>query len=220
MEQRVTEEKREQSSGGCFIRILVGLTLLLALLGFGVYWAGREAASRIAPTQETVLRATPTVITSMRDLAVLETSSFHIERVVDLRSKQSALFGLIESEDAILLVAAGDVRAGVDLSDLREEDVQVDAAAHTVKLRLPPAKVLSATLDNDATYVHTRQTDVLAQRHEQLESDARREAERTIREAALAGGILPRAQANAERTLRVLLHSLGYTSVTFTFRAE
>lgn len=174
------------------------------------------------PVPETVseLRATPSVITSMRELARLETTSFHIERVIDLRERQNHLFGLVASEDAILLVAAGDVTAGVDLSLLRAEDVQVDEAAHRVSIVLPPPRVFSASLDNHSTYVHTRRTDALAKRQETLETRARQEAERSLHDAALAGGILTRAREGAERTLRSLLGSLGYSTVELSFRAE
>jgi hypothetical protein len=167
-----------------------------------------------------VLRPSASVITSIKELARLETTSFHIERVIDLRDRQSHFFGMVASEDAILLVAAGDVTAGVDLSLLRPEDVQVDDVAHRVSIVLPPARVFAANLDNRATYVHTRRTDALAKRQETLETRARQEAEHSLHDAALAGGILQRAQAGAERTLRSLLASLGYTTVELTFRAE
>ena len=167
-----------------------------------------------------VLKPTSSVITSIRELSRLETTSFHIERVIDLRDRQSHVFGLVASEDAILLVAAGDVSAGIDLSLLREQDVSVDDAAQRVRLVLPPPRVFAAKLDNRATYVHTRRTDVLAKRQETLETRARQAAEQSLQDAALSGGILERARAGAERTLRSLLGSLGYRVVEIEFRGE
>src|SRR6266511_1294449 len=60
----------------------------------------------------------PDVITSVRELSRLEGVSYHVERVVDLKDKQEALFGMVAIEDAILLVASGDVIAGIDLGQL------------------------------------------------------------------------------------------------------
>jgi hypothetical protein len=173
-----------------------------------------------ASTSVEVLKPTPQVIVSMRQLALLQTSTFHLERVIDLRDRQSHLFGMVHVEDAILLVAAGDVTAGVDLATLRDEDVEVDPAAHRVRILLPPAQILSATLDNQLTYVHTRRTDTLAKRQETLETRARQVAESNLRDAALAGGILDRARDGAERAVRGLARSLGYDSVELSFRRE
>jgi hypothetical protein len=77
--------------------------------------------------------------------------------------------------------------------------------------------VTSSTLDEHATHIYTRSTDVLANRNEQLEGEARRQAEEQMRKAAVDGGILVRARASADRTLRALLRSLGYEQVTIAW---
>jgi Protein of unknown function (DUF4230) len=160
----------------------------------------------------------PDVITAVRELSRLEGVSYHVERVVDLKDKQQALFGLVTAEDAILLVASGDVTAGVDLGKLGPGDVSVSADRRSVTLHLPPAEIFSARLDNDRTYVHTRKTDVLAERKESLETDARRAAEQTLRAAAAEAGIEKRAEQSVERTVRSLVHSLGFNDVHVDFR--
>jgi hypothetical protein len=166
----------------------------------------------------TALRSTPSVVVAVRDLARLESVEFHVERVIDLRDRQSLLFGLIKTQDAILFVAVGQVTAGVDLGELQDGDVTVDRAQSTARVQLPPARVLSTRLDNARSWVFSRTTDVLAQRREDLESRARQEAERTLEQTAVEGGILDRARANAERTVEALVRSLGYTTVTVTSR--
>jgi len=88
----------------------------------------------------------------------------------------------------------------------------------TASVTLPPARVLSTRLDNDRSWVYARTTDILAQRHEDLETRARQEAERTLEQAALDGGILERARVNAERTVATFVRSLGYAAVTVTSR--
>ncbi len=173
-----------------------------------------------APTATTVVRSTGSVITSIRDLATVEGASYHLERVIDLRDRQQSVFGLVESEDAVLLVAAGDVVAGVDLASMRDGDVTIDLDARIAHVTLPPPTVLSARLDNDRTYVHTRTTGALARRAETLETRARQEAERTLRKDALSAGILERARTNATRTVKTLLHSLGFVDVQVTYRQE
>jgi len=168
----------------------------------------------------TSVRSSPSVIVAVRDLARLESVEYHVERVIDVRDRQSAFFGLVKTQDAILLVAVGAVTAGVDLTLLRDGDVTVDPAHGTARITLPPAVVLSTRLDNERSWVYARTTDLLAQRHEDLESRARLEAERTLQQTAIDGGILERARTNAERTVAALVRSLGYADVTVASRGE
>lgn len=168
-----------------------------------------------APSELVEVRPTPSVIVAIRDLARLESASYHMERIIDLTSRQRRLFGFVEAEDTILLVAAADVVAGVDLSELSGESVVIDDD-HVV-ITLPAAVVFSARLDNERTYVRLRQTDLLARRSEDLETRARREAERTLRDAAIEAGILPRAERNARRTVESLVRSLGLEDVEVRF---
>jgi hypothetical protein len=180
---------------------------LLAAVG-GAFFLGRaRAVDPSAPGDP------PAVVMAVRDMARLDATSFHIEKVIEVSDAQSRLWGLVEAKDAILLVAVGDVVAGVDLAKLRDSDVTIDGATHTARLHLPAAEVVSSTLDERATHVYSRATDVLADRNEQLEGEARRRAEDQMRKAAIDAGILDRAQSSAERTLRALLRSLGYDHV-------
>ena len=166
----------------------------------------------------TQIRSTPSVVTAVRDLARLEAVEYHVERIIDLRDRQSLLFGLIKTQDAILFVAVGEVTAGVDLSELVDGDVVADRAKGTVQITLPRARVLFTRLDNEHSFVYARQTDPFTTRHEDLETRARQEAERTLEDSAVAGGILERARTNAEHTVEALVRSLGYSSVVVTSR--
>lgn len=174
--------------------------------------------SRAMSDDGRLVTSTPSVVTAVRDLERLQTVEFHIERVIDLRDRQSLLFGLIRTQDAILFVAVGEVTAGVDLGELREEDVEVDFDTRTATITLPPPRVLSTRLDNERSWVFARTTDVLARRQEDLETQARREAESTLEQSAIDAGILDRARTNAEQTVEAFVRSLGYTVVTVTTR--
>ena len=166
----------------------------------------------------TVVRPTPNVLLAVKDLARLESASFHMERVIDLSDKQSHLFGLLQSEDAILLVAVADVSAGVDLQQLRADDIVAQPAEKRVAITLPAPEVFHAELDNSKTYVHTRRTGALAIRKENLETRARQEAEHSLIEAALQAGLLSRASENAKRAVEGLVRGLGYSQVEVKVR--
>lgn len=168
--------------------------------------------------EEIIVRPSPDVVLAVRDLARLETASYHMERVMDLTSRQRHLFGMVEADDSIILVAAADVVAGVDLERLRPEDVEIDTNSRAVTITLPAVEVFSSALDNEHTYVHSRQTDLLARRRESLETQARQQAERRLTRAAIAGGLLERAERNARQTVRALVQNLGYERVEVRFR--
>jgi hypothetical protein len=184
--------------------------------------AAFELGARLprGPAPTVSARPTPNVVLAVRDLSRLEAASYHMEKVVELTDRQSRFFGLVEAKDALLLVAVGDVVAGVDLSKVGDGDVQLDATVNGVRVRLPRPEVLSASIDEAQTRVYERTTDVMASRNEQLEGLARQEAERAIRQGALDGGILDRARASAERTVRTLLLSLGFARVEITWGGE
>ncbi len=170
----------------------------------------------VTATTET-LRSGAATVTAIRDLARLQTVSFHMERVVDLQQSQRAIFGLVEARDAILLVAAADVSAGVDLTRLRDGDVTVDLETRRATVVLPAPEIFDARLDNARTYVHTRDTDALARRSETLETHARREAETDLERAAIDAGILERARENARTSILTLVRALGYDEVEVRF---
>lgn len=209
--------------GRSWFRVLAVLfTASCAFLGAGAATCAYHTLTP-SPRSEasaTVVRGTSTIVLAIRDLATLETSSYHMERVIDLRDRQSRMFGLVESEDAILLVAVGDVVAGVDLTTMRDGDVSFDPDKRVAYITLPRANVLSARLDNEQTYVHSRNTDTLAERADTLETRARQEAERSLKEGALAAGILERANKNAVRAIETLVRGLGYARVETRFREE
>jgi len=204
--------------------LIVGGSALFAGLGLGLFAINTCSITPPpllppASSSVTVVRATPDVLIAVRDLARLESASFHMERVIDLSDKQSKLWGMINTEDAILLVAVAEVSAGIDLQKLTAADVVVDPARRTARINLPAPELLHAALDNDKTYVHSRKTGTLADRRDNLETRARQEAERTLVESARQAGLLNRAADNARRTVEALVHSLGYDSVEVTVRA-
>ena len=117
--------------------------------------------------------------------------------------------------EKVLIVAVGEVEAGVDLDELGPEDVRV--TGDTVYIDLPAARILDSSLDEDKTRVYDRDRGVLKFRgNDGLIEEARREAEHRMVEAARDNDILTKAQDNAEASISTLVTSLGYDEVRFT----
>ncbi len=190
------------------------LAAALSALGLAAiaFLSGRASVPKDAPSHVGV-RATPGVITAIHDVARLEATVFHVEKVVEVDDAQSRLWGLVRAKDALLLVAVGDVIAGVDMAKVNAADVHEDGVARSVRVLMPAPEIVSSTLDEHATHVYTRSTDVLAARNEQLEGEARLAAEQQMRKEAIDGGILERARTSADRTISALLRQLGYEHI-------
>lgn len=152
-----------------------------------------------------------TVIRDIRTLARLETIQYTVEKIVTADKGQGSLeffFG-----DQLILVAHGVVIAGVDLAKMEIDDIWWETGVLSV--RLPPAEIFIATLDNDKSYVFDRETGILTRGDINLETAARQAAEDEIENAALEDGILEMARVNAESYLYRLFRSMDISDVVF-----
>jgi hypothetical protein len=155
------------------------------------------------------------VVGAIQRLSRLETVVYSLDTVVEgdrsLPILPDALTG-----DRILLVVHGESIAGVDLSQLKREDVIVDSATRSVHVTLPASQIFVTTLDNQHTRVYARTTGLLVPVDPNLESETRSKAQDQLQRAALADGILDAARKNARATVTTLLYSLGFAHVDVT----
>ncbi|HET6821534.1 MAG TPA: DUF4230 domain-containing protein [Anaerolineales bacterium] len=209
--------------------LIIGVVLVAAY--FIVQTVRESAAAATAPFQQVnqanqalqtqvsnLLNPTPTIIADpvtyineVRALARLETIQYSIEKVITGETGGGtfqSLFG-----DKILFVGHGTVIAGIDMEKLQPEHMRFENGVLTV--RLPPAEVFIATLDNEKSYVYDRETGVLAKPDVNLETLVRQRAEEEILKAAIEDGILEQAQLNAEAYLFKFFAALGYPNTIF-----
>lgn len=185
----------------------------VAAMGFSYLREPQQATSEIR-----VEHAGATVVRELRSLARLEAASLRVEKVIELKDHQRRLRGLIDADDAILFVAAGEVVLGVDLSKLEEGDVWSDPSTGIAYVELPAPEVLSTRFDEPRSYVHSRSTDVLARRNEGLEGAARREALAAFAAAGRDPRALEASKAQAERQLRSLARAWGAKDLVITWK--
>ena len=185
----------------------------IAAMGFSALRARAEPKA-----SEVRVQGSNTVVKSLHDIARLETTSLHVEKVIDVKDHQKRLYGLVETEDALLFIATGEVVVGVDLQKLRDEDARFDEATKTAFLTLPEPEVLSTRFDEMHSYVHSRTTDTFAKRNEQLESLARKEAVAAFETAGRQKEVSDRAKGQAERQLRALGAAWGAKDVVIRWR--
>jgi hypothetical protein len=210
-------------SGPNYAGRLLGLVLalLLGAAAFALFvrHATSGALGRIATLltgrTTTIDASVPAVVEKIQRLSRLETVVYSLDTVVE-GDRSSPILPDVLAGDRILLVVHGQSIAGVDLAQLKPEDVKIDPAAHSIHVTLPASQLFVTTLDNQHTRVYSRNTGLLVPVDQNLESDTRAKAQDQLQQAALSDGILDSARKNARATVTTLLYSLGFQSVDVT----
>jgi hypothetical protein len=160
------------------------------------------------------IASTPVILQQVQTLSQLVTVKYVMEKVVDLPDMQwykDMIGGLGDSR--VLLVAHGIVKAGVDLSELKPGDIEVNGKK--ISIKLPPARVTDTYIDDKHTQVVERTTGLLRSFDKDLEQNARRQAVLDINRAAREAGIEKDAADRAKEQLKGLFHQLGFEEVEF-----
>jgi len=187
----------------------------IAAMGFG--WL-RTDPPPVRPSEITVAHAGPTVVRELRALSKLETASIRVEKVIDMKDHQRHIHGLVEANDTLLFVAAGEVVLGVDLGKVGEADVSFDETTKRATIALPQPEVFSTRFDEEHSYVHSRKTDLLADRNEGLEAAARREATKAFAASGREPRAVEMARSRAEEQLRALAKAWGASDLVVTWQ--
>jgi hypothetical protein len=190
-------------------RVAAGVLVLLLIFAVGL-GTGVFVPRLMSFFQRAQPYSTATLLRQVQTVSELVTVKYVIEKVIILEDVKWVP-GLGESR--VLLLAHGVVKAGIDFQKMRPEDIQVNGKAVTIKL--PPAQITEAYLDERQTRVIERTTGLLRTFDKDLEQNARVHALSDIRRAARSGDILKEADTRARTQLANLLKQLGFESVQF-----
>ena len=144
----------------------------------------------------------------------LETVKYSIDTVVE-GVESNPLIPDALAGDKLLMIVHGSTVAGVDLSQLKPESVQITEtpSGRNIQLTLPPSQVFQTTLDETKSRVYSRDTGLFVSPDPNLETLTRAKAQGQIQQAALTDGILDAATKNARVAVIALLQGLGFTHV-------
>lgn len=207
---------RRSSSG--FFAFLFALALGAVALALFLRHATSGPLAKIAALIDgrhaTFDASVPAVVEKIQRLSRLETVSYSIDTVVE-GNKSSPVLPDALVGDKLLLVVHGQSIAGIDLSQLKPEDVKIDGqpGSESIRVALPASQLFVTALDNEHTRVYARSTGLLVPADQNLEADTRAKAQQQLQQAALSDGILDAASKNARATVTALLFSLGFQHV-------
>jgi hypothetical protein len=212
-----TQYTSGRRSSGTLLAVLFSLLLGAAALAVFIRHATNGVLGRVATAitgrTSTFDTSVPAVVQRIQRLNRLETVVYSIDTVVEGARSSPVLPDLLAG-DRLLLVVHGQSIAGIDLSQLKPEDVRING--QSIHVTLPASQLFVTTLDNQHTRVYARSTGILVPVDQNLETDTRAKAQQQLQQAALADGILDTARKNARATITTLLYSLGFQQVDVT----
>lgn len=168
------------------------------------------------------------VITEIQKMARLNTVAFGVDTVITSQ-KQGTWYKLWQDEQKGLFVARGRVLAGIDLSKIGPEMVQVTfdeqtdpkVAPHAhITITLPPSEVFEVFLDDIQVYDWQTGLFGVVANDPQILNQAQASAKVEVLNKACQGDIMALATNNATEQVQGLFALTGATVVVKTKRAE
>ena len=202
--------------GGLGTTLVLALVIVVLSLALGV---GLARYGLLLPIVGPLLGEKPPrtttgpVVEGIQELDQLATVRW-TESVPVTRETGGDILDRLFDGERVLVIATGEVEAGVDLGDIGKEDVSVNS--DTVTIDLPEPQILSASLDEEKTRVYDRDFSPLnVHPDDDLVEEARLQAVKKIRDAARENEILVTAERNAEDSVRAFVTTLGFEEVRF-----
>lgn len=204
------------------VAVTLCLVLLLLLLGSALGPAlvnlTRRGLENIAARVTSTTAAAPIIVEQLQALNRLETARQISRHVIEAKS-ESPLLPEFLTKDKLLMLVQTEVIAGIDLSRITTEAVQVEG--RRVVLHLPKPRILSVRIQDEHSRVYSRERGWIVFKPDlDLERQARLKAQADAQEAALRSDVLTTARVNAEKNLLSLLQSLGFRGVEFRWEGS
>src|SRR5665213_3504627 len=145
MGSMTTQYNYNRRGSGTFYAFLLAVVLGAVALGLFLRQARSGAMARIASLitgRSTSIVSAPGVVERIQRLNRLETVVYSLDTVVE-GNKSSAVFPDLLAGDRMLMIVHGQTIAGVDMSQMKSDDVQIieNGNDRTVRIVLPPSQV-------------------------------------------------------------------------------
>ncbi|GKW45477.1 DUF4230 domain-containing protein [Planococcus sp. NCCP-2050] len=195
-----------------FLVLIVILLLLLIALPLGTWWMIQGS---------TATESKGAFLEQIQDLNELSTAEAFSKVIIE--REDNKVFGqdigldLPGTKRQILVVIPGSVRAGVDFSELTENDIELDEEAKTATLTLPKADFLGGPeLFMDKAEIYTYEGLFSGGSDISEAFELADEAKQMILEETRGQGVLELAEENAAQSVRSMFNLVDY-DVTVEF---
>ncbi|MCS6813356.1 MAG: DUF4230 domain-containing protein [Cyanobacteria bacterium] len=222
----MNNEQRERGAGGCWLLVknlvwmsIGGILLIMMLMLLDTWRSGRQFIGQLvdrvtAPQPSPQVDVRSLIVKEVRGVSELTTAVFTMEAVVPA-SRDRTLAGLTVGTTKLLYIARGEVRAGIDLSQITATDILV--ADNGIQVRLPSPRLIDSKIDVSRSQVYDYDRGFLSLGPDiapELLTMAEREALEKVTAAACNANLLQQANDRAELVVTRLLSLSGYQNVT------
>jgi hypothetical protein len=206
-----------QRGSGTFFGVVLALVLGAVALGIFVHHARSGVAGKLAAMitgRPLNIESAPDVVEKVQKLNRLETVVYSLDTVVEGNESNPVLPDALAG-DKLLMIVHGQTIAGIDMSKLQLDSVEITEGAQgrSIRLTLPPSQVFVTTIDEPKSRVYARETGLFVRADPNLETQVRQKAQNQLQQAALSDGILDVATKNARATVTAMLEGLGFEHV-------
>ena len=207
--------KKDRSRKSHLLRnVLILLALVALLLAALRIWGRRTVVEHGLRIDKTAA-----VVEQVRRMGELSSAGFYEELV--LTDRDDSYLGELRRVDGIrriagsgdfVIICKGRVRAGFDLSKMKQSDFY--ASGDTLRVTLPPVEVLDVII-NPTDYEHFS-----GHRTHEETVGIILQAKQRLRADAVQAGVLDQAEASGVASLQRLFYSLGYKEVDIVLSKE
>ena len=193
----------------------IGLVILLILLS--IWRTGVNVVKGVGaifnPVVSTEVDVSNLIVKQIQGVSELTTTVFVMDAVVPTSSERK-IGEWVVAETKLLYVARGEVRAGVDLSEVDRDDVKL--VANKLEIQLPPPEILDSKIDVNHSQIYDYNRGFLNLGPDvapELQSQAQRQTLAKVINTACNQGILAQANERAKLAIRELLETSGYEQI-------
>lgn len=192
-----------------------GINLMILLILFSIWRTGDRAFNfvsnlfKLQPVEPKIENSS-TIVQQIKDIQELATTKQTMETIGPV-SADRKLGDIPVATTRLLYVARGEIKAGVDLNELKDADIKVNN--NSIEISLPPAKILDSKIDVNRSRVYDYDRGFLNLGPDvapQLQTLAQRKTLIEIINTACNEGILEEANDKAKQTISQLLVNTNY----------
>lgn len=182
---------------------------------FGWQWVQNMGSWLKVETQEPQIDKPMLVMQQIRGVSELTTTIFAMETVVPA-SQERQLGDVVIGRSTLLYVAYGEVRAGIDLSQITPESMREEDEGDRLVVTLPAPQILDKKVDVERSKIYDYDRGFLnlgPDTTPELVTFAQRQTLDKILLSACEQGILKRANDQADVALTQFLGNTGYVTI-------
>ena len=211
MNTETTSQNRKNT-----ILAIIGTVLVAGICGFlgiiiGIYVINGPGTQTSEAMTGPTATSTPDIsaggiLRRIETTSILQTTVYRIDSVVRAKKEGSWFFNW--GGQNIILFVQGSVTAGLDLSELKESDIQVSPEKRTITIHLPPVKILNASLDDYV--VETFEGDEPRDVDLQLLQEGLEDGKLKIKEIACTDRIMERATLDSKEVFQDMISLIDF----------